>query len=154
MTTEPVFVGGPPERHVGQVYATIWVANGRDVFRAEEGLISFDEVRSIDLTHVLVDTGATTLSLPPELIEELGLRPWREVAVETAAGRTTSRLYRDVVLRIDARESSFDCLELPGGGVPLLGVVPLEMLGFEPDLKNQRLRKLPMDDSGSYLTIY
>ncbi len=27
------------------------------------------------------------------------------------------------------REGTFECLELPGGGAPLLGVIPLEALG-------------------------
>jgi hypothetical protein len=58
-------------------------------------------------------------------------------------------------LRIEDREAQFDCLELPGGSAPLLGVIPLERLGFEPDLKAQRLRRLPADgDDRGYLTIY
>ena len=45
-------------------------------------------------------------------------------------------------------------MELPGGDGALLGVIPLEALGFEPDLREQRLRKLPMGPDESYLTIY
>ncbi len=36
---------------------------------------------------------------------------------------------------------------------PLLGVIPLEMLGLEPDLKNQALRVLPTESVDTYLTI-
>jgi hypothetical protein len=32
-------------------------------------------------------------------------------------------------------------------------MIPLEMLGLEPDLKNQTLRVLPEDSVNTYLTI-
>jgi hypothetical protein len=35
----------------------------------------------------------------------------------------------------------------------LLGVFPLEMLGIELDLRNQRLRVLPSESGDTYLTI-
>lgn len=46
-----------------------------------------------------------------------------------------------------------ECLELPGGRDPLLGVIPLETLGLELDLKNQTLRVLPISPTETYLTI-
>jgi hypothetical protein len=44
-------------------------------------------------------------------------------------------------------------LELPGGRDALLGVVPLEVLGIELDLKNQQLKVLPDTSADTYLTI-
>jgi hypothetical protein len=41
------------------------------------------------------------------------------------------------------RAGTFECLELPGGKTPLIGVIPLEALGIEVDLRNQQLRLLP-----------
>ena len=35
----------------------------------------------------------------------------------------------------------------------LLGVIPMERLGLEPDLKNQRLRVLPMNEEQKYLMV-
>jgi hypothetical protein len=35
----------------------------------------------------------------------------------------------------------------------LLGVIPLEMLGLEPDLQSQTLRVLPSETVNTYLTI-
>jgi hypothetical protein len=92
MTTHPVYVGGAPERLVGQVHASITVTNDRDRILAEEGLRDPRDVRSITLNDALVDTGATLLCLPADLIAELGLRLIREVPNETATGRTTTRL--------------------------------------------------------------
>jgi len=51
------------------------------------------------------------------------------------------------------REGTFECLEVPGGSDPLLGVIPLEALGIELDLQNQQLKVLPMNSSQTYLTI-
>jgi len=43
---------------------------------------------------------------------------------------------------------------LPEGRPPLLGVVPLEMLGAELDLQKQELRLLPMTPGQSYFMLY
>ncbi|MGH9852718.1 MAG: aspartyl protease, partial [Blastocatellia bacterium] len=51
------------------------------------------------------------------------------------------------------REGTFECLELPGGKRPLLGVIPLEAMGIEPDLRSQSLRLLPLTEQDTYLTI-
>ena len=75
----------------------------------------------------------------------------------TAMGITTAPIYRDATICLYGREGTFECLELPGEQDPeqdpLLGVIPLEMLGLEPDLKNQGLRVLPTESVDTYLTI-
>lgn len=154
MSVEPVYVGGAPERVVGQVFASLTVSNAIDEGMARRGALEPDRVREVELREVLVDTGATHLSLPRRIIDELGLDVLREVEIATAAGIQTTRLYGDVRLQIEDRFGTFDCIELPGGEALLLGVIPLEALGFEPDLQGRRLRKLPMDRHGSYLTAF
>lgn len=57
-------------------------------------------------------------------------------------------------LTLLGRDGTFDCLELPAGTDPLLGVIPLEALGLEPDRRNQRLRLLPEEPGDSYFTVY
>jgi len=56
-------------------------------------------------------------------------------------------------LEIEGREGTFDCLELPEGVDPLLGVIPQEQLGLEPDLQNQQLRLLPATPKDSYISL-
>jgi len=102
---------------------------------------------------VLVDTGATTLCLPTEIITQLGLDLLKEVDVETANGIGKARIFQDAKISLLGREGTFECLELPGGRNPLLGVIPLEALGIELDLKNQRLKLLPISPTETYLTI-
>ncbi|HBY76599.1 MAG TPA: aspartyl protease, partial [Cyanobacteria bacterium UBA11148] len=97
--------------------------------------------------------GATTLCLPKEAIAQLGLELLKEVDVETANGIGKARIFQDAKISLLGREGTFECLELPGGSSPLLGVIPLEALGIELDLKNQHLYLLPISPTQTYLTI-
>ncbi len=135
---------------VGKVLTSL---NRADQIRAKDGTISPEEIRSVNLVGVLVDTGATTLCLPGHVIEALGLSLLKEVEVMTAMGVGKARIFEDAKLLICGREGTFECLELPGGSSPLLGMIPLEMLGLEPDLQRQTLRILPSESINTYLTI-
>ncbi len=140
------------EKQMGQVITTITVTNRIDRVMAERGFISTEEVRSVTLDNVVVDTGATLLSLPAPIISQLGLIQVGERDVETSAGIKKGRIFADAQIIVEGREGRFDCLELPEGvSAVLLGVIPMEELGLEPDLKNRRLRVLPMNDEQTYL---
>ncbi len=141
------------EPALGKVFTQATIVNRADQILAEAGFLSPEKIRSITLEQVLVDTGATTLCLPSDLIETLGLTLLKEADVETAMGVGKVRIFRDVSLVIQDREGTFECLELPGGRDPLLGVIPLEALGLEPDVKNQQLKLLPINSTETYLTI-
>ena len=144
MRTGLVFPGAEGrQRHVGQVRTTITVANRDDIARARYGDIAPSQVRSETIHRVLVDTGATLLALPAGLIQRLGLQHLRDVDIETAQGFTTARIFGDVSLTVEGRTAPFECLEMPGGESVLLGVLPLEALGLELDLQNQRMIVLP-----------
>ena len=49
---------------VGKVLTSITVVNRADQILVENGIIQSQQVRSVKLDNVLVDTGATTLCLP------------------------------------------------------------------------------------------
>lgn len=138
---------------MGKIYTSITVINRADQILAAAAVISPDQIRSLTLENVLVDTGATTLCLVPEVISRLGLQLLKEVDVATAKGIGKARIFRDATLIIAGREGTFECLELPGGQNNLLGVIPLEALGLEPDLLSQKLRVLPTESHETYLTI-
>ena len=141
------------QKVMGKVHTQITIINRADQVLMENGFLAEAQVRSLTLRQVLVDTGATTLCLPSDLIAQLGLKLLKEVPVATATGITSARIYQDAKISLYGREGTFECLELPGGRDPLLGVIPLEMLGLEPDLKNQALRVLPTESVDTYLTI-
>ncbi|WP_108936955.1 retroviral-like aspartic protease family protein [Microcystis sp. 0824] len=138
---------------MGKIYTTITVINRADQILAAAAVISPDQIRSLTLENVLVDTGATTLYLVPEVISRLGLQLLKEVDVATAKGIGKARIFRDATLIIAGREGTFECLELPRGQNNLLGVIPLEALGLEPDFRSQKLRVLPTESHETYLTI-
>lgn len=140
-------------RQIGKITTTLTIVNRIDQASATRGYISPEQVRSLTLNNVLVDTGATTLCLPADAIAQLGLELLREVDVMTANGIGKARIFRDASVILMGREGTFECLELPGRGDALLGVVPLEALGIELDLKNQRLNVLPETSADTYLTI-
>ncbi|WP_249093872.1 retroviral-like aspartic protease family protein [Argonema galeatum] len=138
---------------MGKVFTTLTIINRADQILATRGVISLEEIRSVTLKNVLVDTGATTLCLPPEIIAQLGLELLKEVDVSTAVGISKAKIFRDATISMCGREGTFECLELPGGRDALLGVIPLEALGLEPDLQKQTLRVLPSESVDTYLTI-
>lgn len=139
-------------QQMGQVITTITVTNRIDLVMAERGFIAAEEVRSVTLDNVVVDTGATLLSLPAPIISQLSLRQVGERDVETSAGIKTGRIFAGAQIIVEGREGRFDCLELPEGvSAVLLGVIPMQKLGLEPDLKNRRLRVLPMNNQQTYL---
>ena len=138
---------------MGKVLTSMTVTNRLDQADASRGRLDADAVRSVSLDNVLVDTGATTLCLPADVIQSLGLELLKEVDVSTANGVSKARVFQDARLSLCGREGTFECLELPGGQEPLLGVIPLEWLGLEPDLQNQVLRVLPSESAKTYLTI-
>jgi clan AA aspartic protease len=138
---------------MGKIVTTLVITNRLDEGLASRRVSSDREIRSVVLENVLVDTGATTLCLPSDVIEQLGLEILREVDVETATGITKARIFQDAKIALLGREGTFECLELPGGRSPLLGVIPLEALGIELDLQKQSLNTLPISPTQTYLTI-
>lgn len=140
------------DQQMGQVTVSMTVTNWVDQVLAQRGFISTEEVRSCVLENVLVDTGATLLCLPSHVITQLGLVQGGEANVETAAGVKVGRIFRGVELCIADRQGTFDCLELTEVSYALLGAIPMEMLGLEPDLKHRKLRILPMDAEQTYLS--
>jgi hypothetical protein len=63
------------------------------------------------------------------------------------------RLFKNVSLAVAGREGRYDCVELSTGEEPLLGLIPIEDLGLESDLKNQRLIVLPAEGMQSYIRV-
>lgn len=138
---------------MGKIVTRLTVANRGDQVYADRGDMPAETVRSVMLDDVLVDTGATTLCLPADVIAQLGLPLLREVAVSTATGLGRARIFQDARIKLLGREGTFECLELPGGRNALIGVIPLEALGIELDLQKQQLRLLPEGPTDTYITI-
>ncbi len=100
-------------------------------------LTSFtDPGRSVEL-DALIDTGATMVVLPQDVVDELGLRKVRETTVRYGNGQTEARsVYGVATVEIQGRVGDFDVLAEKKGTRPLIGQSVLEQLDFLVDAKN------------------
>ncbi len=128
---------------MGRVTTEALVENLKDLWDAERGMIPVENVRRLQLTDALVDTGATTLALPTRLIQQLGLKKTRERNAISAHGTGAIGIYEAVHLTIMGRDCVVEVMEVPDDVPALIGQIPLEMLDFVVDLQGRRLTGNP-----------
>ena len=88
----------------------------------------FDPSRSEEVEAV-VDTGATMLVLPQDLVDRLALHKIREAKVRYANREVRPKsIYGIVALEIQGRLGNFDVLAEVAGSQPLVGQIVLEEL--------------------------
>jgi predicted aspartyl protease len=124
---------------MGRVLVDATVESLEDLWEAKRGLRAAGDVRRLELVDALVDTGATTLSLPSRMMHQLGLSKRAEKRVITGAGLARAGLYDAVRLTIAQRDCTVDVVEVPDESPVLIGQIPLEMLDFVVDPRNRRL---------------
>ena len=101
---------------MGKVLERIKLTNLLDPSRSEE-------------VDAVVDTGATMLVLPQDLVDRLALRKVREAKVRHANREVQSKsIYGVVALEIQGRVGNFDVLAEVAGSQPLVGQIVLEEL--------------------------
>lgn len=138
---------------MGRIYIDIEVTNTDDLALASREIITPDQVRHFRLENVLVDTGATTLCLPAEMIRRLGLTRFQEEEVAIATGTAKIRSFESVKLKIGERSTTVDVMELPEGAEPLLGAVPMQRLGIALDVAGEAIQFLKVSKGRGYLRI-
>jgi clan AA aspartic protease len=125
---------------MGRVTVEATVENLKDLWDAQRGMMPPDQVRRVTVPDALVDTGATLLSLPTQLIQQLGLKPQSKKRVRSSSGDVTETdMYDAVRLTIQGRTCTMDVMEVPDGVPALIGQLPLEHLDFVVDLRNRQL---------------
>ena len=127
---------------MGQVTAKVKIANQGDVELSERGQIPSEEVRQIEVEGV-IDTGATSLSLPTSMIKKLGLRQVDKRKIKTANGSVVRRVYSPALITILGRSSVFRVVELPEDVPPLIGTIVLEELDLVPNPTAEQLEPNP-----------
>src|SRR5205823_530525 len=103
------------------------VENLRDLFDVDRGQLPGEQVRRVEVTDALVDTGATNLSMPRRLVAQLGLQPFRTRQARTSTGRVTLQIYGTVRLTIQGRDCTCDVIEVPDDCPVLIGQVLREL---------------------------
>jgi predicted aspartyl protease len=132
------------------VLVTALIENYYDVKSAEEGLISDVKVRRLEVPDARVDTGATYVSMPLRLINQLGLKRIKTVQAKTTAGPVSFGIFEPVKLTIQGRDCEVRVAEVADNCPVLIGYIPLEQLDFVVDTKNQRLIGNP-DHGGEFM---
>jgi clan AA aspartic protease len=103
----------------------------------------------LDPTHTaeveaLIDTGASTIALPLDMVLRLGLKKLREVRVRYANGTSESKgIYGVVAVEIKGRAGEFDVIAEAEGTQPLVGQIVLEQLDLVVDPRNRCLMPNP-----------
>lgn len=139
---------------MGKVVVPVLLENLEDLFRANSGEISKEQVRSIAVPDALVDTGAVMLSVPKQLIAQLGLKPFRSRTVRTVGGIVQTTIYRAVQLSVQGREVTCDVAEIPDDCPVLIGQIPLEGMDFVVDPIGQRLIGNPEHNGEHMIDIF
>jgi predicted aspartyl protease len=120
----------------------------------ERGALPADQVHRVEVTDALVDTGATALSMPKSLIDQLALIPFRARPARTSAGVIEFKVYSGVRLTVQGRECTVDVTEIPEGSPVLIGQVPLELLDFVVDPVQRRLLGNPAHGGEQMIEMY
>jgi predicted aspartyl protease len=125
---------------MGRVVTEALIENSNELWAVEKGWLKAEEVHRVTVSEALVDTGATRLSLPISLIQNLALTRISDRSVLNSSGSVNqATVYGAVRLTIQGRECHVDVLEVPDNVPVLIGQVPLELLDFVVDPKNQCL---------------
>jgi predicted aspartyl protease len=124
---------------MGRVLTEATIVNLKDLWDAERNRLPADQVRRLEVTDALVDTGATLLSLPTRLIQQLGLTWQGKKRVTSSPGVGEANMYEAVRLTIQGRTCTMDVMEVADQIPVLIGQLPLEHLDFVVDPRNHRL---------------
>jgi len=126
-------------KKVGRFSIQFEVANDKDLMRAEEGIISPDQIRRMTIEGV-VDPGASRLVLPLSAVKQLGLQSSGKVQVRYADRRTAKRdRVQGVHLEILGRQGTYAASVEPKRRTALIGAIVLEDLDLLVDCTHQRL---------------
>lgn len=130
---------GMENEAMGHAVAEAAIENLEDRWAVRNGLKKSEDARVIVVPDALVDTGATLLSIPTRLIQQLGLRKAGAQRVNISRGTAEADMYEAVRLTIKGRSCTMDVLEVPDATPVLIGHIPLEHLDFVIDPRSQSL---------------
>ena len=139
---------------MGKVLVPAQMENVYDLHEVTLGTRVPDAVRRVNVLDALVDTGASTLSLPNSVIAELGLQPLRTRRARTSAGQVDLQVYGTVRLTVQGRDCTCDAVGVPDDCPVLIGQVPLELLDFVVDPCGQRLIGNPAHGGEHIIELY
>jgi clan AA aspartic protease len=136
---------------MGKVMQKIKLTNYADIVRAQGGHLAPEGVRSIEV-DALIDTGATTLVLPADVVAKMGFAHVEVKKMRLADGSLVdSPRVTGIHLEICGRDMLTSAYVMPAGTTPLVGQIPLEELDLVVDARRQELRPNPEHPDGPIL---
>jgi predicted aspartyl protease len=139
---------------MGRVLTEATIENLEDLWAVKRGLLAADQVRRLVVPDALVDTGATLLSLPTRLVQQLGLSKTSSKRVSSSLGLGEANVYEAVRLTIQGRSCTMDVLEVPDTVPVLIGQLPLEHLDLVVDLRSRSLTGNPAHGGEHVYELY
>lgn len=139
---------------MGKVIVPAKIENLTDLRLVEHGVLGVEKVRSIEVPDALVDTGATLLSIPKRMIQQLGLKRLKTRKAKTSAGTVSFGVYEAVRLTVMERDCTIDVADVPDDCPVLIGQIPLELLDFVVDAMGQKLIGNPEHGGEHMIEMY
>lgn len=122
---------------MGEVRVKVKLTNTVDRVLARRGKISVEEIRTY-VADALVNTGAVSSVVPPNVMRQLGLDPYGERVAEYADGRNeVVPLTEPITFDIIGRETTEGAMVL--GDEVIIGQTVLEVLDLLVDCNNRRV---------------
>src|SRR5262245_60218126 len=128
---------------MGRVVTKLKITNKTDLDNVRAGTLSEAEVRSVEI-EALVDTGASQLVLPEDVVQRLGVpyegsKPARDARGIIVEVPWVGGLFIEIL----GRAMTCDALVVPVGATPLIGQIPLEGCDLVVDPKSHEVRTNP-----------
>lgn len=127
--------------------------NIADADAATAGTLAPAQVRRVRL-EALVDTGATQLVLPQDVVDQLGVfvRGHRKVRLADGTERPVPWV-GPLLIEILGRQMVGEALVMPSGTTALIGQIPLENLDLVVDPKSREVRVNPASPDAPLLDL-
>jgi hypothetical protein len=123
-------IGG---NRMGETFTEITIKNAIDVGNVKRKLMKKSEVRQITV-RVMADTGSTDLIINEKMRKQLGLRIEASDYITVADNRKAPCHYTEPVWVFwKDRRTVCPAVVMPGGGEPLLGLIPMEGMDLMVD---------------------
>jgi aspartyl protease family protein len=131
----------------------IKLTNDYELAQVEAGTLEASTVHTVEI-EALVDTGATMMMLPADVVARLGVPVRGHRKVRYADSRVEEVPWvAGVRIDVKGRNAVVSALVGPAGSTALLGQIPLEEMDFVVDPKSRELRPNPASPDAPVLDL-
>lgn len=124
---------------MGITYAEIELIRSDDLALLRAGYIGEDQIKRVKV-RALVDSGASLLTIPPSIKNQLNLLKVDEQQAELADGSIIDvEIVGPVEVRFENRVAIVTALVIPGEAEVLLGAITMQAMDVLIDPKQERL---------------